>query len=711
MKKYFLISILCLLSLVSIAQTSNTPSNFGKFQAFRNNPITFTLNFPTGYVFPTTTAETWDGETNTSQKVSTTPSVSISSNVLTVGYTAAQIRTLAGLGKFVTYVIFTDSLNVKKYVLAANITVSSASGVPSSNIINVNVPNIGDISVNLLGETGLTSNYVTLAQTAANNATTASTNAQSQASISIAKATEASTSATLAQNTAKYRTPYGNSKFLRTQPDTTYKSYYVTDSGREGYFTYNASSSAADDTSMVIVSGGRRFERVFDYIKPEYFGAIPNDLIDDYTAIQKAFNFATAKGIRIQFSPGTYLVSNTLKPKIVYGATQYNITIQGEGKGVTIIKGTTGLAGKNLLEVNPAVNSVRPDSYIEIKDITFFSGSANRIVYANNVIQFKLTNCEFRGSQIACVQIGDGDVENYFIYVERCYFNGTTINGGQNNALLRLYHARFAEVTAMVSDGGKYGMDIFQTDRTTISRCFIEGSKKYSIYIHGSAGGSHKISNNDLTPYGQFDPNATFDGTMAGLLVESVSGGSANNTLQSNFVNIPQTLPVVVLPGAITGTFTPSSTTNIVTGATSGAKAYVSGYDATANRLVLDMISGTFTDNESISQATTGATSTADSIVTNKTTGISLIGNGGYNTLLGNQVKGYAINSIYLKSDGNVISSNLFEGYNGILIDNNSQIIGNRIITTGGFAAKRVTGFEATTFANNVYNGTLVNMP
>lgn len=697
--------ILYLLSSVCYAQLSNMPTPAPNITAFKQNALNIPIIFEDGFSLPDTiTAEIWEiNGTDGLRVASIVPSIEVSGQTVTVKLTKSQVGRLK---KNYAFYLLMDG----EYKIGARITTVMGFGVPSSTPLQVSLPDIGLVKINLIGDPALAQAFSEIATSAATSSTTAAATATTKASQALSSAASASASAASIDPKVATRTPYGTSVKLRAIADTSFKSLIVNDKGREGIFNYNPSSSLADDSSMVIVSGGRRYERVHDYVRPEFFGAIVNDGIDDGPAIQKALNFATLKGMRLQFSSGEYITSITLKPKIVYGATQYNLTIAGEGKGVTVIKGTTALSGKNLIEVNPASGGARPDSYVEIKDITFFSVNANMIIYANNVIQFKLTNCEFRGGETACVQIGDGVIENYFIYVDRCYFNGQTSNSGMNKGLLRLYHARFAEVTRMVADGGKYALDIWQTDRVSITNCFLEGAKTAALYIHGSGGGGHKVIGNDFTPYGLFDPNGTFTGEISGVIIESVSGGSNNISIQSNYLNIPADLPKVILSNTIIGVPSPSSVSKIVTGGTSGATAYLSGYDAVEKRIVLDMISGTFAKGETLTQATSGATITTDSIVVNQSYGMRFLGNSGFNTVSGNIVKGNSVTAMDLKSDGNQLSNNYLEGYNGILVDNHSQITGNRIITTGGYAAKRPTGYEILTFSNNIYNGPLINI-
>lgn len=78
--------------------------------------------------------------------------------------------------------------------------------------------------------------------------------------------------------------------------------------GTVGYFRYDASdNSSVDDSAMVIVTGsGARFKRIVDdgMLDVRWFGATPNDGIDDIYAIQKAVNYALYNNYSGVFIPG-----------------------------------------------------------------------------------------------------------------------------------------------------------------------------------------------------------------------------------------------------------------------------------------------------------------------------------------------------------------------------------------------------------------------
>ncbi|WP_254412530.1 hypothetical protein [Dyadobacter diqingensis] len=494
-------------------------------------------------------------------------------------------------------------------------------------------------------------------------------------------------------------------EFRAGMADTS-KVIYINEGLKSGIFRYNSAIATADDSALVIINSSRKYIRDYDVIRPEYFGAIPNDSIDDAPAIQKALNSIKNAGMRLEFSEGTYLIGSTLKPKKVESKTKYKISMSGKGRGRTILKGIySAISGKNLIECLPQVgDGSRAQSDIEFKSIQFESNGANRILYADYVVGFQISDCVFLGGEVNCIQIGE-NYDTYGIYIKDSYFNGSTVNSGQNESLIKL-RARYPEIHSIVTDGGMYGIDS-QGDQLVLSGSTFEGSKRAAVYLHGVSGGSHKIYDNVFRPYVGYDTNGRFNGTLQGVLIESVSGGNANNTISNNvfFVGTPEEQSKTLILKSITGTFQAYTDTAIhrIVGSSSGASAGVIGYNIAKKQLILASVSGTFSLNESITQINGSGTATAtiDTLPVNHTYGLALLGNGGYSTITGNQMRGAEI-GVHSVSDGNVITGNEIEGINGILLENNAILTGNSINVSTGYAVKKVAG--RVTWSNNFIN-------
>ncbi len=97
---------------------------------------------------------------------------------------------------------------------------------------------------------------------------------------------------------------------------------YITDAGRQGIFRRDdADRQSMDDSAMTLVtSAGIRLKRLTEngVVNARWFGAVPGDGKDDWTAIQKAVDFCTSHADRystVHLEPGLYLLS---QPIILY---------------------------------------------------------------------------------------------------------------------------------------------------------------------------------------------------------------------------------------------------------------------------------------------------------------------------------------------------------------------------------------------------------
>ncbi|KAA0991301.1 glycoside hydrolase family protein [Dyadobacter aurulentus] len=84
--------------------------------------------------------------------------------------------------------------------------------------------------------------------------------------------------------------PYLTMAQLRASADTS-TSVFITDSGRAGIFKHNPSSSKTDDGALVIVSSGKRYERVYEQaVNVEWFGANGDGATDNTAIFQAVLN-------------------------------------------------------------------------------------------------------------------------------------------------------------------------------------------------------------------------------------------------------------------------------------------------------------------------------------------------------------------------------------------------------------------------------------
>lgn len=138
----------------------------------------------------------------------------------------------------------------------------------------------------------------------------------------------------------------------------------LSDRNRQGSFYRDDSDLSSPDNggTVLVTASGKRYKRVVTggYLTPEMFGAVPNDNVDDAAAIQAAID-ATCSTVggtvrpahTIIFSEGTYLVNsiiNLTNTRTSATLQRDGITLRGQGKTRTVIKGKTG-SGKAILDV------------------------------------------------------------------------------------------------------------------------------------------------------------------------------------------------------------------------------------------------------------------------------------------------------------------------------------------------------------------------
>lgn len=139
---------------------------------------------------------------------------------------------------------------------------------------------------------------------------------------------------------------------LRAGVADTVKAVFLTDEGRSGVFVYQPGATDSDDSSMVIISSGRRYKRQFDGpILLEWFGAkgdynySTESGSDDTGPIRKAVNFAATKGYEIRLMAGKKYLTGTI---YAYKDSTYNLAYPAKPGRIKITGGASGIATGSL---------------------------------------------------------------------------------------------------------------------------------------------------------------------------------------------------------------------------------------------------------------------------------------------------------------------------------------------------------------------------
>lgn len=513
-------------------------------------------------------------------------------------------------------------------------------------------------------------------------------------------------------NSIKNLTPVLSMRDFRQGKADTANVVYINDELKSGIFRYNKKNiSSKDDSSMVIIVGNRRYEREYLAVKPEFFGANANDDLDDGPAIQKALNIATKKGIKIIFSEGTYITSVTLIPKIVVPSPvyAYRLTLEGSGSGLTKIK---AIHNQDILQLTQGEKAFTGrESNVLIKDIEFDGNAkAAHCININHIANFKIIDCKLSGAIQSNLKIGEGLSENFGIDIIRCYSGGRSINEGHNNAGVELINCRYAYIERLTTDGSKYGIYMEGSDKSFITNCHLEGSKVAAIRITGTGGGEHKISNNMLMPYVQYEPSAKFDSELYGIKIDGSKGGSSSNVIYGNICIVPDSslLPIKANLSRMNKSLR-ANPTLILSGNSSSAKGYLIGYDSANNKALIQTISGHFKEGEIITQSSTGGVATIGKISNPTSKGIMVSGSSESNIISNNQIRLNPTIGIDLSSNNNIVSSNIIEASTGVLKKGDFAILtGNIIKSINSIALKNITGKME--LNANQFNGKVIEL-
>jgi len=114
------------------------------------------------------------------------------------------------------------------------------------------------------------------------------------------------------------------------------------------------------DSSVILptstINGSLKVKGPSPYYDITGYGAIPNDNADDSQAIQSAINAVPSTGGTVFIPAGTYDIHSSIVPKS-------NLTIIGEGIGITILKGHAALKDTSVIQnisiVNNAIKHLR----------------------------------------------------------------------------------------------------------------------------------------------------------------------------------------------------------------------------------------------------------------------------------------------------------------------------------------------------------------
>lgn len=290
---------------------------------------------------------------------------------------------------------------------------------------------------------------------------------------------------------------YANFRTISSQDENS--AYIVREGNLNNLFKFDSLSSAADDSALTIVSSsGKRFSRVTDgYIHASWFGALPDDGVDDSYAFQKMWNYVDTatnlKEFKIFIQGGKYEISTAVTlPQGIYSlgsATIPRIYVEGYGARIFLTGAITGWARKSAT-LSAANTSI--DNYtITIKGLEFVGTSTTgqkglelHSLYGAELMDMRFTTLD---TGLVLRFLLGSTIKNVFYTNNKSVgILGGSLNGVATSATVAnsAFNANLVTKNRVYCASGSYaGMMFLAADGCDFLDNIIEGSKpRYSFY-------------------------------------------------------------------------------------------------------------------------------------------------------------------------------------------------------------------------------------
>lgn len=298
---------------------------------------------------------------------------------------------------------------------------------------------------------------------------------------------------------------YTNMRALSTSVLDADYTYIVRASGVNGNFRYDATDTwSADDSAMVIVtSSGKRFKRVTDgYLNAAWFGAIPDDGVDDSWAFQKMFNYIDTSTVlrdyKIFIPGGKYQVATSVTlPQTIYNPGSGSIPrVNIEGDGAVIFVTGAITAWKRLVADITAANNVIGSYFLSISGIEFTGDATTgqkglelHAIYGANISNMRFTSLDT--GLVARFALGSQFENIFYTNCNSVGLFGASLSGIATGCTTSnsAFNANTIYKNRVYCANGSYaGMMISAADGCMFRDNIIEGSKpRYSFYFDSEA--------------------------------------------------------------------------------------------------------------------------------------------------------------------------------------------------------------------------------
>jgi len=293
---------------------------------------------------------------------------------------------------------------------------------------------------------------------------------------------------------------YTNMRALSTSVLDADYTYIVRAAGVNGNFRYDATDTwSADDSAMVIVTGsGKRFKRVTDgYLNAAWFGAIPDDGVDDSWAFQKMFNYidtlTVLRDYKIFIPGGKYQVATSVNlPQTIYNPGSGSIPrVEIEGYGATIFVTGAITAWKRTVADMTEANDALSSALWSISGLEFTGTSTTgqkglefHATYGANFKDLRFTGLD---TGLVCRFMLGSKLDNIFYTSNKsaglvaASLNGIATSATTSNSA---FNANTISRNRVYSASGAYaGMMIYAADGVHVWNNIFEGNNpRYDIY-------------------------------------------------------------------------------------------------------------------------------------------------------------------------------------------------------------------------------------
>ena len=250
-------------------------------------------------------------------------------------------------------------------------------------------------------------------------------------------------------------------------------------------------TGAVLDGVMYSRKDGKYYKRVYQgEINPSWFGAIPNDGVEDSEAIQRALDYSFKVGQSVKFTPGTYEIAKTVIIPQFVSASGEMITVDFNSSTFKVL---TDVSFLKSIAFNTALNA-KITKGVYLKNCNIISMvpapyAVNKAILLQDFVNGGLENIStygFRGvvvisnnSNMTFKNIS-GKMHPGVVGYEAFYIT----NGGLNLTVTNVYFEGYASGINLGTSAVK-NLHISGGVMDNVDRCILSTSNFASIYISG----------------------------------------------------------------------------------------------------------------------------------------------------------------------------------------------------------------------------------